>query len=52
MTGIYNDGIPADSRVNLPGYEWLKKSLESPEASHSAPTTPPATTATDAATEG
>ena len=22
---------PADSRVNLPGYEWLKKSLESAE---------------------
>jgi aryl-alcohol dehydrogenase-like predicted oxidoreductase len=31
LTGKYNDGIPADSRVNLPGYEWLKKSLESPE---------------------
>jgi voltage-dependent potassium channel beta subunit len=29
LTGKYNDGIPADSRVNLPGYEWLKKSLES-----------------------
>lgn len=31
LTGKYNDGIPADSRVNLPGYEWLKKSLESDE---------------------
>jgi voltage-dependent potassium channel beta subunit len=31
LTGKYNDGIPADSRVNLPGYEWLKKSLESAE---------------------
>jgi voltage-dependent potassium channel beta subunit len=29
LTGKYNDGIPADSRVNLPGYEWLKKNLES-----------------------
>jgi aryl-alcohol dehydrogenase-like predicted oxidoreductase len=29
LTGKYNDGIPSDSRVNLPGYEWLKKSLES-----------------------
>lgn len=29
LTGKYNDGIPADSRVNLPGYEWLKQSLES-----------------------
>ena len=29
LTGKYNDGIPADSRVNLPGYEWLKRSLES-----------------------
>jgi voltage-dependent potassium channel beta subunit len=25
LTGKYNDGIPADSRMNLPGYEWLKK---------------------------
>ncbi|KKC38305.1 alcohol dehydrogenase [Devosia epidermidihirudinis] len=25
LTGKYNDGIPADSRFNLPGYEWLKK---------------------------
>ena len=31
LTGKYNDGIPADSRVNLPGYEWLKENLESPE---------------------
>lgn len=29
LTGKYNDGIPADSRVNLPGYEWLKQILES-----------------------
>lgn len=29
LTGKYNDGIPADSRFNLPGYEWLKESLES-----------------------
>ncbi|MDB5507153.1 MAG: putative voltage-gated potassium channel beta subunit protein [Devosia sp.] len=29
LTGKYNDGIPADSRMNLPGYEWLKDSLES-----------------------
>jgi aryl-alcohol dehydrogenase-like predicted oxidoreductase len=29
LTGKYNDGVPADSRVNLPGYEWLKQSLES-----------------------
>ena len=25
LTGKYNDGIPSDSRMNLPGYEWLKK---------------------------
>jgi voltage-dependent potassium channel beta subunit len=31
LTGKYNDGIPDDSRLNLPGYEWLKKSLESEE---------------------
>jgi voltage-dependent potassium channel beta subunit len=30
LTGKYADGIPADSRVNVPGYEWLKAKLESP----------------------
>jgi voltage-dependent potassium channel beta subunit len=30
LTGKYNNGIPADSRMNLPGYEWLKARLESP----------------------
>lgn len=24
LTGKYNDAIPDDSRLNLPGYEWLK----------------------------
>lgn len=31
LTGKYNDGVPADSRVALPGYEWLKERLESPK---------------------
>jgi voltage-dependent potassium channel beta subunit len=31
LTGKYNKGIPADSRFNLPGYEWLKKEWQSPE---------------------
>ena len=31
LTGKYNDGIPGDSRFNLPGYEWLKNQYESPE---------------------
>ncbi len=31
LTGKYNNGIPADSRINLPGYEWLKNMLNSPE---------------------
>lgn len=31
LTGKYNNGIPADSRFNLPGYEWLKRDLESTE---------------------
>ena len=31
LTGKYNDLIPSDSRMNLPGYEWLKARLESPE---------------------
>ncbi len=30
LTGKYNKGIPADSRLNLPGYEWLKAEWESP----------------------
>jgi voltage-dependent potassium channel beta subunit len=30
LTGKYNDGIPADSRFNLPGYEWLRQEWESP----------------------
>ena len=28
LTGKYNDGIPTDSRLNLPGYEWLRSRLE------------------------
>ena len=31
LSGKYNDGIPEDSRINLPGYEWLKKFFESDE---------------------
>jgi voltage-dependent potassium channel beta subunit len=31
LTGKYNNGIPDDSRVNLPGYEWLKAMFESDE---------------------
>ncbi|MBP2680702.1 MAG: voltage-dependent potassium channel, beta subunit [Candidatus Krumholzibacteriota bacterium] len=26
LTGKYNDGIPAGSRLSLPGYEWLRDS--------------------------
>jgi voltage-dependent potassium channel beta subunit len=25
--GKYNDGVPADSRINQPGYEWLRDSV-------------------------
>jgi len=25
LTGKYNDGIPEDSRLNLPGYGWLRR---------------------------
>jgi voltage-dependent potassium channel beta subunit len=28
LSGKYNDGIPKDSRVALPGYEWLKDGLK------------------------
>ena len=31
LTGKYNDGIPQDSRMNLPGYEWLKDEWTRPE---------------------
>jgi voltage-dependent potassium channel beta subunit len=31
LTGKYNDGIPDDSRMNLPGYEWLRDRLMSDE---------------------
>jgi voltage-dependent potassium channel beta subunit len=31
LTGKYNDGIPEDSRMNLEGYEWLRRMLESDE---------------------
>jgi voltage-dependent potassium channel beta subunit len=31
LTGKYNDGVPADSRAGLPGYEWLKTRFESVE---------------------
>jgi voltage-dependent potassium channel beta subunit len=29
LTGKYNAGIPADSRMTLPGYEWLKAQWDS-----------------------
>ena len=31
LSGKYNDGIPADSRAALKGYEWLKSSILTPE---------------------
>lgn len=31
LTGKYNDGIPAGSRMDTPGFEWLRPLLESPE---------------------
>ncbi len=31
LTGKYNNGIPADARCNLPGYEWLREQFESEE---------------------
>jgi voltage-dependent potassium channel beta subunit len=31
LTGKYSNGIPDQSRVNLDGYEWLKKQFESDE---------------------
>src|SRR5574337_389492 len=31
LTGKYNDGIPADSRAALQGYEWLRENVITPE---------------------
>ena len=31
LTGKYNDGLPAGSRANLKGYEWLKPTLTDPD---------------------
>lgn len=31
LSGKYNEGIPTDSRANLPGYEWLKNNVITPE---------------------
>jgi voltage-dependent potassium channel beta subunit len=31
LTGKYADGIPADSRLVTPGYEWLQKNVQGPE---------------------
>jgi len=31
LTGKYNEGIPQDSRANLPGYEWIRDRLTSAE---------------------
>jgi len=35
LTGKYNRGFPADSRLSLPGYEWLKKRYETEEGKRS-----------------
>jgi voltage-dependent potassium channel beta subunit len=32
LSGKYVDGVPADSRANLPGYEWLRTALTDPRA--------------------
>jgi len=39
LTGKYNNGIPADSRMNLEGYEWLRRMLESEEGQKRLQTT-------------
>lgn len=31
LTGKYNDGLPDDSRIHLPGYEWLRDMFKSEE---------------------
>jgi voltage-dependent potassium channel beta subunit len=31
LSGKYNNGIPADSRAALPGYEWIKEHIITPD---------------------
>ena len=31
LTGKYNEGLPEDSRMRTPGYEWLARRLSTPE---------------------
>ena len=31
LSGKYNNGVPADSRANLKGYEWLRDSMVRPD---------------------
>ena len=31
LTGKYKDSVPDDSRMNVPGYEWLRRTIESDE---------------------
>ncbi|MGB9429297.1 MAG: aldo/keto reductase [Gammaproteobacteria bacterium] len=31
LTGKYSNGIPKDSRLNLPGYEWLREKYQNTE---------------------
>jgi voltage-dependent potassium channel beta subunit len=31
LTGKYNDGVPDNTRISLPGYEWLREMFESEE---------------------
>lgn len=35
LTGKYNRGFPADTRLSLPGYEWLKKRYQTEEGQRS-----------------
>lgn len=32
LTGKYNDGLPADTRISLKGYEWLRESFTDEQA--------------------
>jgi voltage-dependent potassium channel beta subunit len=34
LSGKYNNGIPEDSRINLPGYEWLREKFMSEAGQH------------------
>jgi voltage-dependent potassium channel beta subunit len=47
LTGKYNQGVPADSRLALPGYEWLRARIEGPDGQRNLAMVPRLATVAD-----